>query len=360
MLAAVIVMALPGAEPWAQEPFAPSTGPAAPQAPADATIEDQPVIWAVDAYPEPEFNIDLSTRPAAAAPVKQELRVVSWHLDDAIKAGMLSRPTQKKKTWRHTFGAERETAPAVRFDPVNLKADVVLLQGVRSLREVRRLFSARKWKVIASRQLLKSLDDVHTGRRSKPAEYGTTAIAIRFQKGVRVTGVRHLPELGRTAPVSHVTSAAVTREDNLADAVSEIELTNAAGRDQAQDIVDPSDRISAAGTAVRIYNGKHVRWFASVAFSRRCREAPARCPEMLALTDWMTISARARGDGAITPIVVGGQINDRSTDEADRWTWLASTSGPCAHQRFDLTPRPDAFRPDLLHESGCILAINLK
>ncbi len=160
--------------------------------------------------------------PLLAAVPFGPLRIVSWHLDDAKAAGALNMLPDPDRAWRHTFGAERRTAPANTFDAAALDADVVLLQGVRRISDARILFPARDWRLIVSRQMLSPvlkpraanrflLDEVVPGR---PA---TTAIAVRFKRGLRVAGQAHITEV--VVPVETPIDSRAPRETPAALAV---------------------------------------------------------------------------------------------------------------------------------------------
>ena len=129
----------------------------------------------------------------------EPIRIASWNLLDAVGVGVIDRAEPVAPTWRNTFGSERRVAAKPKFAGDRLGADVVLLQGVKSVGEVRQLFPARTWKLILSRQILR---DGTSGRFSASTRIDgsgtTTAIAVRYQRRLRVTRIEHLLEL---APV---------------------------------------------------------------------------------------------------------------------------------------------------------------
>ena len=98
----------------------------------------------------------------------------------------------KPQRWRNTFGAERrtQTRPAIGSSGIN--ADVIALQGVRQIADVRRLFPARTYSLLVSRAVLLSLTSSQSSRpvvsNQSPQHPFVTAIAIRRQPGVRVVG----------------------------------------------------------------------------------------------------------------------------------------------------------------------------
>ncbi len=158
-------------------------------------------------------------KPVAAWPLK----VVSWHLKAAERAGAIDITPPPQLMWRHTFGAEIRPASRARFDIATLDADVVLVQGVRLLSDVRLLFPATTWNVLASRQ---RLQPVVTRPNAGPGwgnfkRTPTTAVAIRYQRGVRMTGREHITQtaiaLDTTKSEISETAAAVTVRLRIGD-----------------------------------------------------------------------------------------------------------------------------------------------
>ncbi|MBL8565326.1 MAG: hypothetical protein JNM89_06385 [Hyphomicrobiaceae bacterium] len=127
----------------------------------------------------------------------EPLRIVSWHLDDAKTAGALAMLPEPDRAWRHTFGAERYTPPVSTFDPATFTADVVLIQGLRRAGDARLLFPARHWRLIVSRQALAPVlpRGADGGDAGIPRPAPTTAIAIRLQRRLRITGREHIAEV---------------------------------------------------------------------------------------------------------------------------------------------------------------------
>ncbi len=203
------------------------------------------------------------------------LRVVSWHLDAASAAGAVDIQPTPQRIWRHTFGAERRPASRANFDVATLDADVVLLQGVRLLSHARLLFPARDWRVLVSRQIIRPvLAPPGAGPGwGDEARTATTAIAVRYQRGVRI-----------------------------------------AGQEQITDIVVPSmDRSesggpteTAAALAVRLRVADEVVWLVSADLARECRAAPSAPADVQSaaacqgLMQWF----RARRPGE--RVVIGG------------------------------------------------------
>ena len=149
------------------------------------------------------------TFPAPAAPSQTQMpttkdfQLASWNLlagvrqgDGTVKRFTVRQPA--KQTWRHTFGAERETLRFAKQGPAGFQADLVALQGVTSVRDVRRLYPARKYHVILSRQLLATSNSEARGLIAyRQTGAPTTALVYRRQRGVRFAGMRHfVPKRG--------------------------------------------------------------------------------------------------------------------------------------------------------------------
>lgn len=140
-------------------------------------------------------------KPAAAPGPQQRhgpLTIVSWHLDSASKAGAVSITPEPVQIWRHTFGAERTSRSEAHFDVTLLGADVVLLQGVPLLSHVRLLFPARDWRVVVSRQIVRPVSAAKgplAGWGAAHARTPTTAIAVRYQRNVRIAGEQQITDV---------------------------------------------------------------------------------------------------------------------------------------------------------------------
>lgn len=214
---------------------------------------------------------ETNEEPPAAGPPRP-LAIVSWHLDDADKAGAVDIRPEPQRVWRHTFGAERKSPSRANFDIAKLEADVVLLQGLRMLAHARLLFPASQWRVVASRQIVQPMIAGAGGR----ARWGsaprppTTAVAIRYQRRVRVMGVEHIGEV--------VASAADTSDTTTA-----------------------SETPAAVAVRLRI-DGRFV-WVVSADLPAACSVEPGgatACPARDALAQWQT--ARRPSERA----VIGG------------------------------------------------------
>lgn len=226
------------------------------------------------------------------------LRIVSWHLDDAKAAGALNMLPDPERAWRHTFGAERRTAPVNTFDAETLEADVVLLQGVRRISDARILFPARHWRLVVSRQMLAPvltpraanrflLDEVVPGR---PA---TTAIAVRYRRGLRVAGQAHITEV--VVPVEAAADQRAPRE-------------------------------TPAALAVRLLVDRKPLWVVSADLAAACVASIDRaCTAFDTLTRWRSEQAQA---GAV---VIGGTVRKEGSCARQSLTATAATLVAATH-----------------------------
>jgi hypothetical protein len=142
---------------------------------------------------------------APAPPPRQDirkLRLAVWNVSHLTteEAAELARANRPERTvWRNTFGAERRTATWQRHGRAGIDADIIALQGISTVKDVRRMFPARKFHVVFSRSALMNLDSSFGSRQDD--SNGLTAIAIRRRPGLRMAGQRHFvaPRLGSTA-----------------------------------------------------------------------------------------------------------------------------------------------------------------
>lgn len=197
----------------------------------------------------------LSIGPAACAeaPLTAGLKIASWDLTEAPNL-IPPPPPPAKTSWRTTFGSERRTRappPEPAAAPV-IDADAVLLQGVTDARALRRLFPAREWRLVVSRQMLRSSEDTDP----------VTAVAVRAREGLRVTG-----------------------REFLLDPTSEGASAFPGG--------------IAAPTAVRLSERGHSVWLLSVALSAGCSAQKAPCPVREKIDTWQRAKGAA-GERTIT------------------------------------------------------------
>lgn len=228
---AILALAVPGAPVLAGEPADPSD--------ADATIRI--------------LSVDISSHPAQE-PAQQR---------------------DSEPDWRTSFGSERRTVARAGAARSAFDADLVLLQGIRDLRSLRRLFPARAWRLIVSRQLFSSEDPLDPWARDSVVRSPTTGIAVRYQVGLRVTGQDHLLDLAQKG--------------------------DAGG-------IEPQP----AGTAARIQFGKTTLWALSVLISPSCLAAEQSCAAWSRLADWQKERA---GDGA--KVLIGGRFSYPSARVAE-------------------------------------------
>lgn len=253
--------------------------------------------------------------PTVESPAPGKLTIASWSLEAARKAGVLHDPkAAPPRTWRHTFGAERRSPAHVVFDVRTPDADVVLLQGVKRLSEVRRLLPSRNWKLVVSRQLA---ERATTGTDSAPAL--VTAIAVRYRQGLRISGQLHLPELVAPALLGQSDAAAA----------------------------------GAAGTAIRLLADGKALWLVSVSLAAACQKAATLCPTRDKLEDW--IAARRQTGEAV---IVGGR--------GGATVHGAETLGACGEQAIARFAPPGAAATNVIQPAaevdeagGCLVKVEL-
>ena len=175
--------------------------------------EEKPI--GAEAFAE-EPGVDLTAERGDFGPASMTFRIATWHLGakttKAEQAAKAPRPAEPASTWRHTFGSERRTARWRELAEAGFAADIVALQGVTSAGDARRLFPARSYHVVVSRQLLARSNARSTGiavfRNDAPE---TTAVVYRRQRGVRLAGFRHfLPLAAPAASGREQEAAAIT------------------------------------------------------------------------------------------------------------------------------------------------------
>jgi hypothetical protein len=183
--------------------FAQTAQPQARGETAETVPETAETPIGTEAFAE-EPAVDLTAARGVVGPARMTFRIATWHLGaktaKTTAAAQARRPARPASTWRHTFGSERHTARWRKLAEAGFAADIVALQGVKSPGDARRLFPARHYHVVVSRQLLARSGARSTGialiRGNAPE---TTAVAYRRQRGVRLAGFRHfLPDAART------------------------------------------------------------------------------------------------------------------------------------------------------------------
>lgn len=153
----------------------------------------QQCVWAI-----------LSLHLANSAQAGPVLHIATWDITHAEKTIGSQKKKAKAPSWRHTFGAERGDRRQTKLKAFNLDVDIVMLQGAQNIGVVRRMFPARDWKLILSRDYRfvaprlgrlpddLSAFDISAQQRTSPKPI--TAIAVRYQRRLRVRGIEHIGE----------------------------------------------------------------------------------------------------------------------------------------------------------------------
>lgn len=206
-----------------------------------------------DPAPAPDAAVVEPTPRPPTGPLK----IMSWNVGTSPYAMAMRKIKSSTPAWRTSFGAERRTVEAPAAPQASdIDADVVLLQGIINPRAMRRLFPARKWRLMFSPRAVEALPkgSVFTAPVSSVE---VEAIAVRYREGLRITG----------------------RVEMIGDPVA----------------------ASPAGIAVRLAEKGRTVWAASVAMPKSCTpDAP--CPASAALLQWRQQHAAA-GDA----LIVGGR-----------------------------------------------------
>lgn len=275
-------------------------------------------------------DLEVTYAPGKAAAPKQQatdmppprdgaLRIVSWDLSTlpAMEGGRAKEADQA--SWRTSFGSERSTPPetlngGARYD---LKADVILLQGIADATLLRRyFFPARHWHLIVSRQ---KLTDVAMQADPVSVSVGITGVAIRVREGLRITAREYFPRIG------------------------------------GEQLGEPGANL-LAGTAVRVADRGRTMWLASFAVPPACAEAPAACTARARLSEWQD-GKRQSGEA----VVLGGML---ASSDAKPGAEPAAEAPVCGRQRLhtDLASSslPVVKEDDLAGPgSGCAVAMDL-
>lgn len=218
--------------------------------------------------------------------------------------------------WRTSFGSERRSEPSRTRPESAVEADIVLLQGVRDVRTLRLWFPAKSWKLVVSRQMLMSEDPLDRWARDGIAPVPTTAVAVRYRPGLRVTAQDHLLDLADLGQAADGTPG-------------------------------------AAATAVRVLIDGRETWAISVMLPSDCvREPDAACPARDRLKTWHAERAR---DGVRR--VTGGRFAPLAPTESGEKN---------ACQLFGLRLDPSPPPPKLQHTAaepgsslGCMAAVSV-
>jgi hypothetical protein len=195
------------------------------------------------------------------------LRVVNWNMLERVGAKTREEAKLPKVAWRTSFGSERRSSSKIAPLPTEFDADLVLIQGLTSVREARQAFPARTWRLIISRQVLENDDPLDPWAEEAVSDRPATAIAVRYQPALRVTAQEHLLDLA------------------------------------ALDVTGPNaTETPAAGTAVRLNWGNKAFWAISIDFTSGCIRAAQDCGALKRLQAWKEEKLRASPS-----VVIGGQ-----------------------------------------------------
>jgi hypothetical protein len=221
------------------------------------------------------------SRPARAG---EALRVLSLSAAEAavITAPM---PGSPPPVWRTTFGAA-SLIDANAPKPKVIEADVVLLQDVTNLMQLRRAFPPKSWRLIVSRQMVP--DDARSP--AAISKNPSTVIAVRFQPDIRIAGQEHLMDMADRKSLSE--AAKLTGAPELSSAPL------------------------VAATAVRLNIVGKFAWVVSASFDESCGIPGPACPQRTRLNTWID-QRRKMGEA----VIAGGLLR-----ESERQAWIARLS----------------------------------
>jgi hypothetical protein len=209
----------------------------------------------------------------------EALRVLSL---SAAQASAIQAPASaiaKQPVWRTTFGSERKTTDKPPTSALGVEADVVLLQDVTNLLAIRRAFPPKSWRIVVSRQMVLSDDPLDPRSSEAVSRNPATAVAIRFQAGIRMAGQDHLQQLAARPALTAAAKLAGAPELSAAPLV--------------------------AATAVRLNLGGRFVWLASVVLDESCAIPGPVCPQRARLNTW--IEDRHKMGEAV---IVGGLLRE--------------------------------------------------
>jgi len=233
-------------------------------------------------------------------------------------------PEVSRPAWRTTFGSERETRPeiasaAVTPIPSLADTDVVLIQGVQAAAPLRRLFPPRFWRLVVSRRVLSSKDNV--GFRTVRVLPPTTAVAVKARQDLRITA----------------RDFSLRLEDTSADSQG--------GADEG------------VATAVRVTDRGRTLWLASFSLPTACSSEDPPCAALEGLDAWRQAKAKA---GEAT--VIGGRI--RGAPAAPDQAKTVARPSDCGSHTIDsdltwLRVPASAEENSEAHGTACISIIRL-
>lgn len=320
------------------------------------------------ADPAAEAQSLATAAPVPPAPPPGPLKVLSWNVATSPYAAAMRQIKSAPASWRTSFGSERRTLPAPQLPDASLiDADVVLLQGVTNPRALRRIFPARRWRLILTRRALENLPkgSMFTAAVSS---IETEAIAVRFREGVRIT--TRVGLIGDTSapgatPAPAPALAPVLTPVPAAPAPGDTTTTGApptlAGSPPAAPASPAGSAATGAsppavpappggaavidtGLAVKILRGGRTLWLASVALDDACA---AGCPQRDILSRWRS-DRRQAGEAVVT----GGRIPREPAPAA------------CTAQTIE-AELPDAAAPPLAKGQaratlGCVAELSIE
>lgn len=235
-----------------------------------------PTAWAQDAVLS-EPGPAAESPPAAPKPPPGPVKVLSWNVGSSPYAIAMRKIKSSPPPWRTSFGSERRTIDAPPPPQANLiDADIVLLQGIINPRALRRLFPARKWRLIFSRRALETLPkgSVFTAPVSSVE---VEAVAVRYRDGLRV----------------------VNRGESIADpspVAPPLPASNAPP-------TPPAENAQSPGLAVQVIDRGRTVWLASVTLDATCGEGQSGCTKSALLARWRAARHEARQD-----VIAGGRL----------------------------------------------------
>lgn len=246
-------------------------------------------LHAQDAEPDPTA-IDAQPPPdAAPLPPPGPLKVMSWNIASSPYAIAMRKIKSETKSWRTSFGSERRTVTAPPMPQASaFDADVVLVQGIINPRALRRLFPARKWRLVFSRRALEALPkgSVFTTPVSTTE---VEAVAVRFRPGLRI--INRGESMDEREPPS--TEQAAVADQNATSVAAPPPPANA-----------PPAPPDSPGVAVKVLDRGKTIWFASVSLGEACGDTADACAKLQRLLRWRA-TRRQNGDA----VVIAGRLH---------------------------------------------------
>jgi hypothetical protein len=249
----------------------------------------------------PSLEIEASqVAPAAAGP----LRVMSWNVASSPYAIAMRKIKSAKPAWRTSFGSERRTVEVPQPPQASdFDVDIVLLQGITNPRALRRLFPARRWRLLLSRRALESLPkgSVFTAPVSSVE---VEAVAVRFRQGLRI--------IGRAEQMDGVPEAVVPPAAGASSSNSAPADGAAAGASQSAPppVAGLSDATAVSpGLAVKVLDRGRPLWLASVSIGP-C-DAADTCAKWGTLMRWRDERLKSR-----EPLIAGGRLHAGPEEKA--------------------------------------------